>query len=116
MRLFFEEGGIVMWPTAAFGLVLIATSILGLRGQDRLRRPLVFGLLTLTSGALGTVMGLINTMRWVMKAPATEQLVGGATGIAESLNNLVLAFLLVLLALLVSAIGVLRRPEPVSAR
>jgi hypothetical protein len=112
MQLFFQEGGVVMWPTALFGFLLVASAVLALRGGGPPRLPLVLGLLTVTSGALGTVLGLINTMRWVTKAPAAEQLVGGATGIAESLNNLVLALLLVIVALLVSAIGAARRPAP----
>ncbi|MCA2979105.1 MAG: hypothetical protein INH41_02465 [Myxococcaceae bacterium] len=112
MQLFFEEGGIVMWPTAVFGFLFVASAVLGVRAGARHRATVVLGLLTLSSGALGATVGLINTMRWVTKAPAAEQLVGGATGLAESLNNLVLAFLLVIIALLVSAVGELRRPAP----
>jgi hypothetical protein len=116
MQLFFQEGGVVMWPTALFGFLLVASAVLSLRGGAPSRLPPVLGLLTVASGALGTVLGLINTMRWVTKAAPAEQLVGGATGIAESLNNLVLAFLLVIIALLVSAIGAARRPAALAAR
>ena len=110
MQLFFEEGGVVMFPTAVFGFLLVAASVLALRGGGRAELRLVLGALTLASGALGTVVGLINTMRWVTKAAAADQLVGGATGIAESLNNLLLAFLLIVIALLVSAVSALRGP------
>jgi hypothetical protein len=115
MQLFFQEGGVVMFPTAVFGALLVAASVLALRGGGRAELRVVLGALTLASGALGTVMGLINTMRWVTKASVTDQLVGGATGIAESLNNLVLAFLLIVMALLVSAVSALRSSAPPAA-
>jgi hypothetical protein len=110
MQLFFEEGGIVMWPTAVFGLLFVAASVLGLRAGQRHRAAPVLGLVTVSFGALGATVGLIGTLRWVTKAPVAEQLVGGTTGLAESLNHLVLAFVLVIIALLVSAVGALRQP------
>lgn len=105
MGMFFTEGGFGMYPTLGFGFLVVASAVLSLRAPERRWLTFSLGAATLASGVLGTSMGLINTMKYVAAAPEAERLASGATGIAESLNNLVLALVLLILALLVSSVA-----------
>ena len=105
MGMFFTEGGFGMYPTLVFGFALVAAAVLSIPQPHRRWLTFVFGALTFASGVLGTSMGLINTMRYVSKAPVAEQLPGGAVGIAESMNNMVLSMILIIIALLISAVA-----------
>lgn len=105
MGMFFTEGGFGMYPTLVFGFALVASAVMSIPQPHRRWLTFVFGALTFASGVLGTSMGLINTMRYVAKAPAAEQLSFSAVGIAESMNNMVLSMILVIIALLISAVA-----------
>ncbi len=109
MGTFFAEGGFGMYPTLLFGFLLVASAVLTLLEPAR-RWPLTatLGVATLCSGALGATMGLINTMKYAAKAPVDDRLVSGAIGIAESLNNLVLAFVIVIPSVLITAVAAAR--------
>lgn len=109
MGQFFAEGGFGMFPTLLFGFGLVASAVLTLLRPER-AWPLTatLGMATLCSGALGATMGLINTMKYVAKAPADDRLVAGAVGIAESLNNVVLALVIVIPSVLVTAAAAAR--------
>ena len=63
--------------------------------------------MTLTSGMLGTCMGVINTFHYVQRLKVDHVKIG-MLGCAESLNNLVLALLLLGLTMLLTSIGALR--------
>lgn len=108
MGMFFEEGGFGMYPTLVFGFLLMASAVLSLRQAERRWLTSVLAALTVASGVLGTSMGLINTMKYVAKTTPEERLAILAQGTAESLNNLVLAMILVVLALLVSGVAAFR--------
>lgn len=108
MGLFFSEGGFGMYPTLVFGFLLMASAVLSLRQPERRWLTFVLGALTVASGVLGTSMGLINTMKYVAKTTPDERLAILAQGTAESLNNLVLAMILLVLALLVSGVAAFR--------
>ena len=109
----FRLGGWGMWPTLAFGCLMVAFGLrYAVRPDARLVPVLATsGLLTLVSGALGFVTGLI----------ATSTYVGGVAdksmwlvGLGESLHNLGLALALVacsLLAVLLGAVRVAIAPE-----
>lgn len=105
MGMFFEEGGFGMYPTLVFGFLLMASAVLSLRQAERRWLTFVMAGLTTASGVLGTSMGLINTMKYSAKSALEERVLIIAQGTAESLNNLVLAMILVVLALLVSAVA-----------
>ncbi|MBE2248128.1 MAG: hypothetical protein IAE78_01185 [Myxococcus sp.] len=108
MGLFFTEGGVGMYPTLVFGFALVAAAALSIPHPHHRWLTFVLGALTATSGVLGTCLGLINTMKYVARAAPDVQLGAGATGVAESLNNLVLAAVLVILALLLSTMAAVK--------
>ncbi len=116
MGMFFEEGGFGMYPTLIFGFVLMASAVLSIRHPERKWLTFVMGALTSASGVLGTSMGLINTMKAVAKTPADQQLVIFSVGTAESLNNLVLAMILLILSLLVAAVAAFLHAKTAAAK
>jgi hypothetical protein len=77
---------------------------------ERKSMPLVggIGVLTLCSGLLGTSVGMINTFRYVQSLAPDKQLEVALLGCAESLNNLVLALLLMVLTALLAIGGAVR--------
>ncbi len=113
---FFRNGGWGMFPTAFFGFFLVASAVVALIRPEQRYRAVArgFGLLTVTAGALGLATGLIKTFHYIWKVPPEQQVAIAAEGCAESLNNLVLAFMFVLVAgllLTASAIRVARKPR-----
>lgn len=112
MGTFIEEGGVGMIPTMLFGFAFVASTVMSISQPERRWLSLVFGALTFSSGLLGTAMGLINTMRYVAKTNAAEQLPIGATGIAESLNNLVLSNVIIVIGCLISAVAAFKHSKP----
>ena len=107
---FFRDGGWGMYPTSIVGFFLIAAGVLLVLRPERRFLPLVvsLGLVTMGAGVLGSTVGIINTFRYLTKVPAAEQLKIAALGCAESLNNLVLALLLCVLAALLASIAAVR--------
>lgn len=100
---FFTAGGFGMYPTLVFGFLLLAAiGLHALRREARYERIVfAFAILTVASGVLGTAIGVCNTARFLEKVAAAEQLQVFALGIEESLHNLVLAMIIVILAGLV---------------
>lgn len=108
---FFAAGGWGMYPTMVFGFLLLATTVLhALRPEPRFQRLVTtLGVLTIASGLLGTTVGICNSAHYIGKVPPPDQLKILAMGCAESLHNLVLALIIIVLAGLVTAAGALRR-------
>jgi hypothetical protein len=107
---FFEAGGFGMYPTVGFGFALLATTVLfALRGDERYRRAaLAFGTITFTSGVLGTCVGICNSVHYMVTLPPPEQLRSLAMGCEESLHNLVLAAIIVILSAMIAAVNAFR--------
>ena len=109
---FFRDGGFGMWPTLLFAFPLVALAVLYALRPEKRAVPVLWnlGMLVLGSGVLGTWVGIINTLRYIQRedVPAAERLGILALGAAESLNNLVLALIFVVLTLLVTAVGTYR--------
>jgi hypothetical protein len=107
---FFEAGGFAMYPTAFFGLLLVAACALyAARTEPKQARvALLLGAITLLSGLLGWARAMIWTCRFVSTKPAGEQFSTLLVGCGESLHNLVLALTILVLAGLVACIGLLR--------
>ncbi|MEW5743690.1 MAG: hypothetical protein AB1938_32560 [Myxococcota bacterium] len=107
---FFRDGGFGMWPTVLFGFFLVASSgLFALRPERRfLMLAAALGASTFGSGILGASVGLINTMRAAQGSPAEERLQVAFIGTAESLNNIVLALILFVLASLLVVAGAAR--------
>ncbi|MBI5545798.1 MAG: hypothetical protein HY901_18060 [Deltaproteobacteria bacterium] len=107
---FFEAGGFGMYPTSLFGFFLVAAAVIYALRPERGFFVLTgcLGLLTLSSGLLGFTTGLVNTFRYLEKVPNEKLLTIAALGCAESLNNVVLALILVTLTSLIVSVGALR--------
>jgi hypothetical protein len=108
---FFAAGGWGMYPTMLFGFFLLATTVLqALRPEPRYQRLVnALGIATFAAGLLGTTVGICNSAHYLDKVPAADQLKIFALGCEESLHNLVLALILIVLAALVTAVSSIRR-------
>jgi dipeptide/tripeptide permease len=107
---FFRDGGWGMYPTILFGFTLVAAGFLYLFRPESRYVSIVFctGFLTVGSGVLGTVTGLVTTFRYLQHVPPVDQLKIAALGTAESLNNIVLALIIAIVAALPTLGGVIR--------
>ena len=108
---FYTAGGWGMHPTSLFGFLLLSAAALGaLRPSKKLSKlVLALGLMTFASGLLGTSVGVCNSFHYIAEVPAAEQLQTLAIGCEESLHVLVLALMLMVVAGIISAVGILRR-------
>ncbi len=109
MRDVFVAGGPGMIPTALFGLMLCAVSVFYAFRPERRFVPLQISLaiVTLTSGGLGFVAGLIKSLSAIGGVPPDKRFIW-LIGMGESLNNLGLAFAALVLAALLASVGALR--------
>ncbi len=118
---FFAAGGPGMYPTILFGFALLAAVALLVLRRDRHfeRLGLLLGVMTLASGVLGTVIGICKSAHDLSQLPPDRQLAVFALGTEESLHDLVLALIIVLIAGLIATVAALRRRtsvEPMSPR
>jgi hypothetical protein len=116
MGMFFTEGGVVMYPTLVFGFALVASAAMSIAQPEKRWLTFVCGVLTFASGLLGTTLGVINTMKYVAHAAPEEHVASGTTGIAESMNNLVLSMILIIIALLISGVAAFKHSTSVAPR
>jgi hypothetical protein len=105
----FRDGGWGMFPVLIFGLILLGAAIKYAVTPEKRLVPLLFGLgiLTMASGALGFVTGLITTAGAIARNPELHSQPGLITilGFGESLNNLAFALIFVTLASVAACIG-----------
>jgi hypothetical protein len=105
----FREGGMGMFPILIFGAVLLAVAIRYAVKPEKRLVPLLYGLgvLTLSSGGLGFVTGLIVTAKAVGSNPEFHDQPGLITiiGFGESLNNVAFSLIFVTLAAIAACIG-----------
>ena len=108
---FFKAGGFGMYPTLVFGFFLVGLVALQALRRDLRHERVVVALtvLTIASGMLGAVTGICKSALYLDQVPKDEQLQTFALGIQESLHNLILAFIIVVIAGLCYIAGVLRR-------
>ena len=106
----FKAGGFGMFPTLAFGILLLAVGIAYALDPARTLVSLfsILGIVEFLSGTLGAVMGVVTTFLYVAKLPEPQQYATTLVGLAESLHNVALAFVFIILATLVLAAGALR--------
>lgn len=104
----FRMGGFGMYPTAIFGVLLVAASIrYAVKPESRfIPLQITLGLLTLFAGTLGFVTGLMTTFSHMSGVPAE----GSARwipliGAGESLACVALALAMVILAVIAASIG-----------
>jgi hypothetical protein len=104
---FIRDGGFGMFPTMLFGVLSVLAAIVIAFKPDKRFVPMVMalGITTFGSGLLGTVMGIINTLRYVAKSPESDRMMIVMVGAAESLNNMVLSLVLVVLTGLIASVA-----------
>lgn len=106
----FRLGGFGMFPTLVFGLLLVGVGArYAFKPEARwVPLQLALGVLTLASGMLGFVAGVITTTRHISELPNDRVGLVSAIGVGESLHNLGLAFLLMMLAAMLASVGAAR--------
>lgn len=114
---FFADGGFGMYPTSLFGFFLIAAAVLYvMKPQPKTARlALVLGLVTFASGLLGAFVGMCNTFHYLPQVAHPDQLEVMALGCEESLHNVVLALMLVVLGGLIASVGTQRQRDAAAA-
>lgn len=107
---FYRDGGWGMYPVTVFGFLLVAAcSLYALRLRPHhARLSRVLGGTTLMAGVLGTATGVCNTAFYLQKVEQAKQVEIFALGLQESLHNIILALLFVIIASLVASAGILR--------
>ena len=110
MSEFMEAGGLGMYPTLAFGLLLTGLGVAhAVRPGRRLMTLfIIHGFVVMALGSLGTIMGFIQTFYAVPRLPEVEQYPTMLMGLAESLHNLMLALIFIVLPTLILSAGALR--------
>ncbi len=105
----FREGGWGMFPTLGFGLLMLAVAVRYATRPERRYVPLLLGtgVLTLSSGALGFVTGLITTFRYIGQVRPDQRYLA-IIGIGESLENVAFALVFAVLASLIVSVGAWR--------
>jgi hypothetical protein len=108
----FRDGGMGMFPILIFGVMLLAVAIRYAVKPAKKLVPLLYGLgiLTLSSGGLGFVTGLIVTAGAVGANPEFHDRPGLITiiGFGESLNNVAFSLIFVTLAALAACLGAMQ--------
>lgn len=107
---FFVNGGWGMYPTTLFGVLLLGAGIAYAALPERRFVPLLvsLGVVVFGSGCLGCVTGFVSTFRYIQQVPEAKQSMTTLLGVSESLNNLVLAFIFIVLSTLIASVGALR--------
>ncbi len=107
---FFREGGWGMYPVVVFGFFLVAVCVLFAVRPEKRFVPLMFCALVLTAaaGSLGLSLGLVTTFHYIPQVARDEQLAIALQGCAESLNNAILALILIVIAATLATIGAVR--------
>lgn len=108
---FFRDGGWGMYPTATFGFLLVASGVLCLLRPERrfVAVVLSLGAATLGSGLLGFTVGVVNSFRYLPRvADVDQRFTIAALGCAESLHNVVLALILIVVTALITVLAAVR--------
>jgi hypothetical protein len=109
MREAFHLGGVGMYPTLVFGLLMMAAALAYARRPEARFIPLQIslGIMTLAGGSLGFIGGLMKSLDAIKDVPESNRFIW-LLGLGESLNNLGLALALIVLSALIASLGTLR--------
>lgn len=106
---FIREAGFGIWPVMVFGAVAAALAASHALRPRPERMPLIVGasLMTLLFGALGTVLGIQMSVRYLDQVADADRWIF-LVGLRESLNNLVAALLVIAVTCLLASLGAYR--------
>jgi len=112
----FRLGGWGMYPTTIAGVFLIVAAIRYARTSDRAALPLIrqLSILTALVGTLGFVTGVIHAFTACGGAPAGDLPYYVVIGTGESLCNVGLALVLLVMARAATAVGTYRSRGAIS--
>lgn len=110
---FFAAGGFGMYPVSIFGFLMVASAILyALRPSPKMARTTIaMGVATFSAGLLGAATGICNSLHYIPQVAVEKQIGILSLGIEESLHDVVLALMLVILGTLIAAGGTFRAPQ-----
>ena len=113
MPSWFQLGGFAMWITLPFGALSVVAAALYARRPERRLVPLVLslGVMTLMSGSLGFVTGVIKSLQALPHVGPDERWIW-MVGLSESLVNVAFALSLVAVATLAMVVGTWRLSRP----
>lgn len=106
----FRLGGWAMMPTALFGVLLLGVALRYAANPHARWIPLqlALGILTLVTGALGFVTGLIASATHLGEVAPGRVVQIFAVGFGESLHNLGLALTMLALSAMLASVGAAR--------
>lgn len=106
----FRTGGWGMYPTTIIGVVLVATALRQAMRPEARRLAVVRGLslLALLSGCLGFITGVIKTFTSLSSLEPHDAPVVALIGVGESLANIGLALVILIVAWIATTIGAAR--------
>jgi len=106
----FRSGGWAMMPTALFGVLLFGVAMRYAADPHKRWIPLqlALGILTLVTGALGFVTGLIASATHLGGVEPSRVVQIFAIGFGESLHNVGLALTMLALSAMVASVGAAR--------
>ena len=113
----FHEGGWPMFPILILGILQVIAAGRYAAQPDARQLLLVrsLGLVTLSAGCLGTLLGMIHCLGSMDQVPVDLVVKITLLGLGESINNVALALLLVIAAGLLTAVGALRAADQLPA-
>ncbi len=106
----FHDGGLGMFPTLLFGVILLVVAGKYATSPERRLVPLLvaLNLLTLFSGALGFVTGVITTACHLEDVPPARTSLIALLGLGESLNNVAFALLFAAMGAIAVTLGAVK--------
>ena len=109
---FYAAGGYGMHLVSGLGfLLVIASALYALRGQQKHQRLVIaLGVATFASGLLSTATGICLSAHYIRQVEQAKQFEIFALGVDESLHNVILSLMLVIVATLIVAVGTMRSP------
>jgi len=105
----FRIGGWGMYPTTFIGLILLAAAVQYMRNPDR-RRLLVLRHLNVLVGLSATLGFVTGTIRSFTSVPA-DKTYYAVIGVGESLANIGLGLVILILARIIVALGAARASD-----
>jgi len=103
---FFHDAGWGIYPVLLFGTACLGAAIPYAVAPRRDLLPLVvgFGVATILAGLLGAVTGLQKSVEYLGDLPPADRWIF-LLGLRESLNNVVAAFVITVVATLLTTVG-----------